>query len=87
MALARREEAWNHTSNILALLANVHRAHSRSKVYRPEEFHPMRIARRKARKNTALELAMAKRLIKEQRNGGSPRHQGRGGLRRTLHEK
>ena len=42
MAEARLDDAWNHTSAILALLANIHRDSKKHRAYRPEDFHPYR---------------------------------------------
>lgn len=39
---ARSRQAWNHTSAILAMLANVHRDAKKTRAYRPAEFHPHR---------------------------------------------
>ena len=40
MAEAKSRQAWNHTSMILAMLANVHSDPKRSRTYRPADFHP-----------------------------------------------
>jgi hypothetical protein len=41
MAEGRTRESWNHTSVVLALLANVHRdPRRRSDPFMPAEFHP-----------------------------------------------
>jgi len=42
MAEARLEDEWNHTSAVLALLANVHRDPKKRRAFRPEDFHPYR---------------------------------------------
>ena len=42
MAEARLEDEWNHTSALLALLANVNRDPKKHGPYRPEDFHPFR---------------------------------------------
>lgn len=42
MADARLEDEWNHTSAILALVANVNRDPKKHRPYRPEDFHPFR---------------------------------------------
>jgi hypothetical protein len=34
-------ESWNHTSAVLALLANVHRDPRKGRAMRPADFHPM----------------------------------------------
>ena len=41
MAEAKRNEAWSHTANLMALVANVNRnPRKRSRPYSPVEFHP-----------------------------------------------
>jgi hypothetical protein len=42
MADAERREAWQHTSAILAMLANVHRnPKKKPQPFKPSEFHPL----------------------------------------------
>ena len=38
MAEARQREMWNHTSSVMALLANAHRG--KRATFSPEDFHP-----------------------------------------------
>ena len=40
MAEARSREEWNHTSAVLALLANCHRDPKKTKAMKPADFHP-----------------------------------------------
>jgi hypothetical protein len=40
MGEARSQVLWNHTSSVLAMLANIHRDAKRSKVYHPADFNP-----------------------------------------------
>jgi hypothetical protein len=40
MGEARSQILWNHTSSVLAMLANIHRDAKRSKVYHPSDFSP-----------------------------------------------
>lgn len=42
MARARIDAEWNHTSAILAMLANVNRDPKRHGPFSPSHFHPMR---------------------------------------------
>jgi hypothetical protein len=42
MAEARSRQAWNHTSALLAMLANVHRDVKRTRAFKPADFHPHR---------------------------------------------
>jgi hypothetical protein len=40
MGEARSQVLWNHTSSILAMLANIHRDAKRSRIYHPSDFNP-----------------------------------------------
>ena len=40
MAESRSRDRWNHTSAILAMLANVHRDPKKSRKFKPRDFHP-----------------------------------------------
>jgi hypothetical protein len=40
MAEARQRDEWNHTSSLLALLANCHRDPRKTRPYKPSQFHP-----------------------------------------------
>ena len=40
MGEARSQVLWNHTSSVLAMLANIHRDTKRAKVYHPTDFNP-----------------------------------------------
>jgi len=40
MAQARSQETWNHTSSILALIANAHRDPRKHRAFKPQDFHP-----------------------------------------------
>lgn len=40
MAEGRQTEQWNHTSAVLAMMANVHRDPKR-RPYQPRDFHPL----------------------------------------------
>lgn len=42
MAEARSKQEWNHTSAVLAMLANAHRDPRKSRLLVPEDFHPHR---------------------------------------------
>ena len=42
MAEARVDAEWNHTSAVLAMLANVNRDPKKRGPYHPEEFHPLK---------------------------------------------
>jgi hypothetical protein len=40
MALARRREQWDHTSNLMALLVNINRDPKRGQAVKASKFHP-----------------------------------------------
>lgn len=40
MGEARSQQAWAHTSSVLALLANVHRDSKKTRAYQPADFNP-----------------------------------------------
>ena len=40
MGEARSQQAWAHTSSLLALLANVHRDSKKTRAYKPADFNP-----------------------------------------------
>lgn len=40
MAEGAQRERWNHTAQIVCLLANVHRDPKKSSAYEPKDFHP-----------------------------------------------
>jgi len=40
MAEAKRRDAWLHTSNLLAMLANCHRDPKKSSAAKPKDFNP-----------------------------------------------
>ena len=40
MAEAKSRENWNHTSTVLAMIANVNRDPKKSRAFRPDDFNP-----------------------------------------------
>jgi hypothetical protein len=40
MGEARSEQAWAHTSSVLALLANLHRDSKKTRAFKPADFNP-----------------------------------------------
>ncbi len=40
MAVGRQHDTWNHTSNLMALLATIHSDPSKGSSYTPSDFHP-----------------------------------------------
>lgn len=41
MADGRSRELWNHTSAVLAMVANIHRDPKKGRPLRPADFHPL----------------------------------------------
>ena len=55
MAEGRSREAWEHTSSILAMIANVNRSKSTSRRFSPLDFDPYRaVKKRDARRQPAV---------------------------------
>jgi len=46
MTEARLDADWNHTSAVLAMLANAHRDPKKHRAFTPDDFHPLRNRRR-----------------------------------------
>jgi len=46
MAEAKVRNEWSHTSNLMALIANVNRS-KKSKVFKPSDFNPLEMAKSK----------------------------------------
>lgn len=44
MAEGRTQENWNHTSAVLAMVANVNRDPKKGRALRPADFHPLATA-------------------------------------------
>jgi hypothetical protein len=67
MARRKRQEAWDHTAAVLALLANCHRdTKRRPRPYSPADFHPLQDAtprRRSKRKPDPLLRQMLAELM------------------------
>jgi hypothetical protein len=40
MGESRSQQAWAHTSSVLALLANIHRDSKKTRAYKPADFNP-----------------------------------------------
>jgi hypothetical protein len=67
MAEARSRQAWNHTSAILAMLANVHRDAKKTRAYRPADFHPHR--RHEQPTITKVGINVLKQVFVERQSG------------------
>lgn len=67
MAEAKSRQAWNHTSAILAMLANVHRDAKKQRALRPADFHPHR--RNERPTITKVGINVLKQVFVERRTG------------------
>jgi hypothetical protein len=68
MAEAKSRQAWNHTSAILAMLANVHRDAKKTRAYRPADFHPHR--RMEKPTITKVGISVLKQVFVDRQPGG-----------------
>jgi hypothetical protein len=50
MADSASRERWQHTSALMALLANCHRDPKKTRPFRPKDFHPLERSERAARR-------------------------------------
>ena len=73
MADARAREAWNHTSAVLAMIANANRDPKKSRPLKPGDFHPYAGKRRRGIPITAANIQVLKRLASAGRGGGTGR--------------
>jgi hypothetical protein len=55
MAEGRSREAWEHTSSILAMIANVNRTKSTSRKFTPLDFDPYRAEKKREAKRHPVE--------------------------------
>jgi hypothetical protein len=55
MADGKSRDAWNHTSALMALLANLHRSKG-SRAYKPADFHPGMRPRRESLPKASITL-------------------------------
>jgi hypothetical protein len=67
MAEARSCQAWNHTSALLAMLANVHRDGKKTRALKPADFHPHRREKRVAGK---VGIGVLKQVFVDRKPGG-----------------
>ena len=65
MAEGRTREAWNHTSALLALMANAHRDPKKSSPFKPADFHPL--AKRTSAPAVKVGVQMLKRVFVDNR--------------------
>jgi len=67
MAGARGQEHWQHTSVVLAMLANTHRDPKRTRAFKPSDFDPYSKKREKIR---VTDMSALKAAFVRQKSGG-----------------
>ena len=70
MAEARCREAWNHTSAVLALLANIHRDPKKGKAFKPSDFNPYEVKRGQGVPLRAGNIGLLKQVFVRRGKGG-----------------
>lgn len=65
MAEAKRQEAWDHTSTVLAMIFNANRDPKRQAAARPIDFHPLRRPERRGIPLTAANIGILKAFAKK----------------------
>ncbi len=68
MAEARGREAWNHTSAVMALLANIHRDPKKHRAFRPSDFNPYEARRKTGVPITAANIGVLKKAFAAKTN-------------------
>lgn len=56
MTRARQVEAWNHTADLQATLANLHRTEAGGKIWKRADFHPFIESPKLPRSNDPLDI-------------------------------
>ncbi len=67
MAEARQREDWNHTSALMALVANVNRDPKKTKTFRPGDFNPLAVASKEKCELRTSDLSILKRVFVKRR--------------------
>ncbi len=65
MAEAKRQEAWDHTSTVLAMIFNANRDPKRQTAARPIDFHPLRRPERRGIPLAAANISILKAFAKK----------------------
>jgi len=68
MAEAKGQDHWNHTSALMALVANVHRDPKKSKVLKPADFHPHIKGQTKRDKPPKADITLLKTVFVDRRS-------------------
>ena len=64
MVDGRRTDAWNHTANLLCMLANIHRDPKKQrKPFEPREFHPIAGQRKKRPEPIPADITILKKVF------------------------
>jgi len=66
MAEAAQRERWQHTSCVLAMLANVNRDPKRTRRFRPDDFNPFAPRRKQGVPLTADNIGLLKRFVRKE---------------------
>ena len=64
MAKGRDRQLWEHTSGMLAMIANVNRDPKKTRLFQPADFNPYRSRRRRGIPLTADNIRILKGLVK-----------------------
>ena len=68
MGEARSQQAWAHTSSVLAMLANLHRDPKKTRTYKPDDFNPH--VRKKAMTIQQVGIGLLKQVFIDSRKEG-----------------
>ena len=66
MAEGKQNDSWNHTSALLALIANVNRDAKKQRALKPDDLHPMRSKGGEVIPDSKLGFSMMKKVFVEE---------------------
>ena len=69
MAEARRKDAWDRTSTVLALVANVNRDPKKTRAFRPKDFNPYERRRGSGMPITKANISVLKKVFVKKKEG------------------
>ena len=69
MADARHRDEWNHTSALLALLANCHRDPKKHRAFKPGDFHPQPAKQREPAPLPPADITLLKTVFVDRPQG------------------
>lgn len=72
MSQSRQKDAWNHTADLLAMLANINRDPKTSRARQRADFHPLPDAKQRRAKAPPIkgDITMLKSVFVDRRTGG-----------------